>query len=168
MELHSTTTVVTLSSILILGGCTVDHAAYVKNMDKLDASEYSKIQVGNAQNFTAVKMRVFDRKQQHEISNSDDPGVQAQIANHGNVAYYTDNTAPTTQRFIQTPVPEWVHSSWDKYAIRDIVETPGLNNYVALGKIIIKDGVKTEDEKDYVAKITDKGEYIEYSDADYS
>lgn len=168
MKLHIITALAAFSSMLLLGGCAIDHADYVKNMDKLDASEYSKIQVGNVQNFTAVKMRVFDRKQQNEISNSDDPGVQAQIANHGNVAYYTDNTAPTTQRFIQALVPEDAHSSWDKYAVRDIVETPELNNYVALGKTIIKGGVKTADEKDYAAKITDKGEYIEYSDADYS
>jgi hypothetical protein len=137
-------------------------------MKKLDSADYSKIQIGNAQNFTAIKMRVFDRKRQHEISSSDDPGVQAQISNHGNILYYTDNTAPIIQRFVLAPMPEGTHSSWDKYAIRDLTETPDMNNYIALGKTVIKDGVSTSDEKDYVAKIMDKGDHIEYSDADYS
>jgi len=134
-------------------------------MEKLDASEYSKIQIGNVQNFTAVKLRVFDRKMQHEISNSDDPGVQAQIANHGNVVYYSDNTAAVTLRFIMVPIPEGIHPPWDKYAIWDVSETSEFYNYVALGRSTVHDGVTTTDEIDYVAKITAKGDVIYYSDA---
>ena len=87
MNSHPIVLLIMLSFLLFLEGCAIDHANYIKNMEKLDASEYSKIQIGNVQNFTAVKMRVFDRKHQHEISNSNDPGVQAQVANHGNVVY---------------------------------------------------------------------------------
>jgi len=134
-------------------------------MAKLNASEYSRIQVGNVQNFTAVKMRVFDRKQQHELSNSNDPGIQAQIANHGNVLYYSDNTAAMTLHFTFSPIPRGIHPSWDKYAIYDISETAEHYNYIALGRSTNRNGVTTIDQKDYSAKITDKGDVIEYSDA---
>ena len=165
MKFNPIIRLVLFSLLLLLEGCAIDHANYVKNMKKLDASEYSKIQIGSVQNFTAVKMRVFDRKMQHEVSNSNDPGVQAQVANHENVVYYSDNTAPITMRFTPAPTPDDIDPSWDKYAIRDISETPEFTNYVALGRSTVQNGVTRTDEKDYVAKITDKGDVIFYSDA---
>lgn len=148
-----------------ISGCTADHSYYVKNMKKLDAAHYSKINIGKPQNFTVIKMRVLDRKMEHEISNSNDPGVQAQISNYGNFAYYSDNTSGVVQKYIISTLPEWAKDNWDKYAIRDIEQTPNLSNYVSLGKTTVKNGsVKSIDDKDYMAKIADHGDTILYSD----
>jgi len=152
-------------SVVLLTGCAVNHSAYVKNMSKLDAAHYSKIKIGSPQNFTVVKMRVLDRKMQHEISNSDDPKVQAQISNYGNHVYYTDNTSAIVQKFIEVPVPDWARVHWDKYAVRDVAQTPELPNYLALGKIKITNGKQEIDDNDYPVKIEDKGDVINYEDA---
>ena len=157
--------IILLLSVEFVGGCAVDHSSYVKNMTKLDAAHYSKIHFGEPQNFTAVKMRVLDRKMQHEISNSNDPGVQAQISNYGDFVYYTDNTSAVVQKFIMSPLPDWAKDNWDKYAIRDIEQTSNIPNYVALGKATAKQGkVIAIDDKDYTAKIKDSGNNILYSD----
>ena len=148
----------------LLSGCAINHAAYIKNMEKVSGAEYSKIQVGISQNYTVVKMWVYERSRQHEISNSDDPGVQAQISNYENALYYTDNLQPITHRYVQSPIPDGFDPYWDKYGVADGAGLPEQHNYVALGATIIRDGVQTNDGKDYSAQITDKGDIINIVD----
>jgi ribosomal protein S18 len=165
--------------ILVLTACTADHAEYIKNVEKLNASEYSKIQAGNLQNFTIIKTRIFDRTMQHEVSNSDDPKDQRQIMNLGDVVYVSSITPPITTKLVQASIPSNMHSSWDKFYIIDWKESTGLKNYiadttkidasevrnyVAFGQSTIKDGVTRKDDRDYSATIRDESDVVYYSD----
>lgn len=169
-----------LGLILFLVGCSANNAAYIKNVEKLNNSEYSQIQVGKIQNFTSIKTRVFDRSMQHEVSYLDDPNIQRQINNLGGILYVSSVTPPITTTSIQAPVPNGTHSSWDKYYIVDWQESKALisyladfenidpseiRNYVALGKTTKKGGDISLDKQDYGATIVDEGEIIYYSDA---
>jgi hypothetical protein len=164
--------------IVALTACAADHSGYIKNVEKLNASEYSKVQTGNIQNFTIIKIRMFDRKQQHEVSNKDDPGDQRQILNLGNDVYVSSITPKITTKFVQSSIS--MAPSWDKFYLVDWKESPDLTNflaglskvdasevknYVALGKTTKKDGVTSIDDMDYAATIRDQGDTIYYSDA---
>lgn len=139
-------------SSLAAHGCTFN-ANYLKQMEKLDVAAYSKIQIGEVQNFTAVKVRVYDRQLKTEVSNADDPRIQAQFSNQGAAIYYSDNITGKVMRFSAKPLPLNSPGDWDKFVILDASDNSVAVNYV---------NVKSE--KDFVAKIVDNGSTVTYAD----
>ena len=147
-------TLIMIVSALTLPACTFNHAKYVKQMTKLEAAEYSKIKVGEVQNFTAVKLRVFDRQRQVELSNADDPEIQAQFSNQGDVVYYGDNTSGQVFRFVARPIPSDMHGDWDRFAVLDGSSHANATNYVSM-----------VGQKDFFANIVDNDPTLHYKDA---
>jgi hypothetical protein len=146
--------------ILVAQGCALlDHARQVKHMKKLDAASYSKIQVGQAQNFTALNLRIFNR-QGSEVSHADDPHIQAQISNQGDVAYYSDNTAGQVLKFSARPVPSELASNWDKIFVLDASSIPTATS--STPNLVY---VSTDGPKDFFAGIDDQGTTLTYKDA---
>jgi hypothetical protein len=123
-------------------------------MTKLDAAEYSKIKVGEVQNFTVVKQHVFDRQGQVELSQADDPKIQAQVSNQGDVIYYSDNISRQVLRLVARPILSDRHGDWDRFAVLDGSHHTNALNYVSM-----------VEQKDFFANIVDNDPTLHYKDA---
>ena len=123
-------------------------------MQEQETAGHYQIAIGEAQNFTSIKLRTFDRNLAEELSYNDDPKIQAQIANHGHNVYYSDNTADGILKLVARPIPAGFHSDWDRLLVSD-GSAPGVRiNYVSM-----------VGDKDYFADIVDNETSLHYKDS---
>jgi len=138
---------------LTASSCAFNQGNFLKQLQKLETAEYSRIQIGETQHFTAVKRRIFDKHLTLELSSTDDPGIQSRFSNQGDLVYYSDNTADVILRFASKPMPEGMDPFWDRFFVLDGAFHTEATNYVS-----------PAEPKDFLASIIDNDSTVRYRD----